>query len=46
MALGQVIGARMGSQLVVRRGASIIRPIYIIIVIATTLKLLYNVYSR
>lgn len=46
MALGQVIGARIGSQLVVRKGVSIIRPIYIIIVIATTLKLLYNVYGR
>jgi uncharacterized membrane protein YfcA len=46
MALGQVIGARIGSQLVVKKGVSIIRPIYIIIVVATTLKLLYNVYSR
>jgi len=44
MAIGQVIGARMGSLLVVRKGASIIRPIYIAIVIATMLKLLYNIY--
>jgi len=46
MAVGQVVGARMGSLLVVRKGASIIRPIYIAIVIATMLKLLYNMYAR
>jgi len=46
MAIGQVAGARMGSRLVITRGASIIRPIYIAIVVATTIKLLYNVYSR
>jgi len=46
MAIGQVAGARMGSRLVIAKGASIIRPIYIAIVVATTVKLLYNIYSR
>jgi len=46
MALGQVIGARLGSAMAVRRGAAIIRPIYIAIVLATTLKLLYNLYAH
>ena len=46
MAAGEVIGARIGSRMVVKKGTSLIRPIYITIVVATTLKLLYNVYSR
>jgi uncharacterized protein len=46
MAAGEIIGARIGSHMVIRKGTSFIRPIYITIVIATTLKLLYNVYSR
>ncbi len=42
MAVGQIVGARFGSALVVRRGARFIRPIFIGVVILTTLKLLYN----
>ena len=42
MALGQIAGARIGSGLVVRRGATFIRPVYISVVIATTGKLLYD----
>jgi hypothetical protein len=32
--------------MVIRKGTSLIRPIYITIVVVTTLKLLYNAYSR
>ena len=46
MAVGQIIGARMGSRMVIRKGTALIRPLYIAIVIATTLKLLYNAYGR
>ncbi len=46
MAAGEIIGAGIGSHLVIRKGTALIRPIYITIVIATTLKLLYNSYSR
>jgi len=46
MAAGEIIGARIGSHLVIRRGTSLIRPIYIAIVVVTTLKLLYNAYSH
>ncbi len=46
MAAGEIIGARIGSHMVIRKGTSLIRPIYITIVIVTTLKLLYNAYSR
>ena len=42
MAAGQVIGARIGSRLVIRKGGTLIRPIFIAIVILTTLKLIYN----
>ena len=42
MAGGQIVGARVGSGLVIRRGARFIRPIYIGVVILTTLKLLYD----
>ncbi len=42
MAAGQVLGARMGSRLVVQRGARFIRPVFLVVVILTTLKLLYD----
>jgi len=40
MAAGQIIGARLGSGMVVKRGVRFIRPVFIIMVIVTTLKLL------
>ncbi len=46
MAAGQIIGARIGSRMVIKKGASFIRPIYISIVVVTTLKLLYNAYRQ
>jgi uncharacterized membrane protein YfcA len=42
MAAGQIIGSRVGALLVIRRGARFIRPIFVSIVILTTLKLLYD----
>ena len=42
MAAGQMIGARLGSELVIRRGAKFVRPVFIFVVLATTLKLLYD----
>ena len=44
MAIGQIIGARIGSRMVIKKGTSLIRPLYITIVVATTCKLLYNAY--
>jgi len=46
MATGQIIGARLGSRMVIKKGTSFIRPLYISIVVATTLKLLYNAYRQ
>jgi len=42
MAGGQIVGARIGSALVLRRGAKFIRPVFIAVVLGTTLKLLYD----
>ena len=42
MAAGQIIGSRMGALLVIKRGAALIRPVFISIVVLTTLKLLYD----
>jgi uncharacterized membrane protein YfcA len=42
MAVGQIVGARLGSGLVVKRGASFIRPIFITVVCLIILKLFYD----
>jgi uncharacterized protein len=42
MAAGQILGSRIGAGLVVRKGARFIRPVFITIVILTTLKLFYG----
>lgn len=44
MALGQIIGSKLGAGLVIKRGAKFIRPIFITMVILTTLKLIYSRY--
>jgi hypothetical protein len=46
MAVGQIIGSRIGSRMVIKKGTPFIRPLYISIVVATTLKLLYNAYRQ
>ncbi len=45
MAVGQIVGARIGSGMVVARGVKLIKPIFVVIVILTTLKLLYNRFA-
>jgi uncharacterized protein len=42
MGLGQLLGARIGSRMVVRRGTKFIRPIFITVVLAITAKLIYD----
>jgi uncharacterized membrane protein YfcA len=46
MAGGQVLGARVGSGLVVRNGARFIRPIFISVILLTAAKLLYDQLAR
>jgi uncharacterized membrane protein YfcA len=44
MGMGQLLGAQIGSRMVVKRGTKFIRPIFLTMVIAVTLKLIYDVY--
>ncbi len=45
MGFGQVLGARLGSRLAIRKGAGLVRPIFIGIVLAISAKLLYDNWS-
>ena len=42
MGLGQLIGARLGSKVVIRKGAKFIRPMFITIALAITARLLWQ----
>lgn len=46
LGLGQLLGARLGARVVIRRGSSYIRPIFITVVLALTLRLLWQNYAR
>jgi len=46
MGVGELLGARMGSRMVIARGTKFIRPIFIAVVLALTLKLLYESYLK
>jgi hypothetical protein len=42
MAAGQIAGSKIGAELVIKRGAKFIRPLFITIVVLTTLKIIYD----
>ena len=42
MAVGQILGSRIGSGLAIKRGARLIRPLYITVVLATIVKLVWE----
>jgi uncharacterized protein len=44
MAVGQILGSVVGAKLVIKKGTKLIRPVFITIVILTTIKLLYQNY--
>ena len=44
MAAGQIIGARIGSGMAIKRGAAFIRPIFLTVVFLTIVRLLYKNY--
>ena len=44
MAVGQIIGSRIGSSLAIKKGALFIRPIFIGVVLATIIRLIYLNY--
>lgn len=45
MAGGQIIGGKLGSFLVIRKGAGLVRPIFLTIVFSTILVMLYKSYA-
>jgi uncharacterized protein len=45
MAVGQTIGAQLGARFAVKKGIRIIRPLFILVVLATIAKLLYARFS-
>lgn len=45
MIAGQLIGARLGSGLVIRKGAAFIRPVFLCVVFAMTLKLIWDAWG-
>lgn len=46
MGAGQLVGARLGAGLVVKKGARFVRPIFLTMVTLTLLRLLYVTFSR
>jgi uncharacterized protein len=46
MGVGQLLGARIGSRMVITRGTKFIRPIFISAVLVLTVKLLYDTYVK
>lgn len=46
MAAGQILGSKLGAGLVIKKGTKFIRPAFISIVILTTLKLIYNLFTQ
>ena len=44
MALGQVVGARIGSGMAIKRGALFIRPVFLSIVFLTIVRLIYDTF--
>jgi uncharacterized membrane protein YfcA len=44
MACGQVIGGKLGSHLVIKKGARFVRPLFLIVVFATIVVMFYKVY--
>lgn len=46
MGIGQIIGARIGAGMVLKKGTKFVRPVFLIVVIILTAKLFYNNYVR
>ncbi len=46
MGIGQLIGARLGSRMVIAKGARFVRPVFLLVVLALTLKLLIDAYIK
>lgn len=46
MGLGQLLGARIGSRMVIARGTKFIRPVFLAMVLILAIKLLYDGFAR
>ncbi len=46
MGVGQLIGARVGARMVIRRGSRLIRPIFVAVAIAISARLLWQNFAR
>lgn len=46
MGVGQLIGARVGAKMVIRRGAQFIRPIFVVVVILISARLVWQNFAR
>lgn len=46
MGAGQILGARLGSRMVVKGGVKFIRPVFTTVVMAIILKLIYDAYFK
>ncbi len=46
MGAGQLLGARIGSRMVIRKGAAFIRPVFISVALLLTLKLVYDSFAK
>lgn len=46
MGFGQLLGARIGSRMVIQRGTKFIRPIFLTVVLAITAKLIYSAWRK
>jgi len=46
MGSGQLLGARIGSRMVMKRGTKFIRPVFITVVLIITAKLVYDAYLK
>jgi uncharacterized protein len=46
MGTGQLLGARLGSRAVIQRGTKIIRPLFLVVVVAISVKLLWDYFRK
>ena len=46
MGVGQLLGARLGARMVMKRGTKFIRPVFITMVLVLTTKLLYDAFTK
>jgi uncharacterized membrane protein YfcA len=46
MGIGQLTGARIGAKMVIAKGTKFVRPIFIAVVLALTLKLAFNAFTK